>query len=615
MKCKALFALSFLGLLYIAGCGGGSTTPASPTITSVSVSCTPTSVQTGQTSQCSATVTGTGSYSSAVAWSAVSGTISSSGSYIAPATVPTSGSDTITAKSTQDSTKSGTSSITVTAVPVTVTSVSVIASPNTITTAQTSTCAATVLGTGAFSSAVTWTATGGTITSAGVFTPSGVGNAKCIANSAQAGYTGVSGSATITVNAAPLPDITSVTPNTIYADAEIAFQSVRIDGSNFATGQTLDFNIPVSATESSMTSTQLGVTLSLDTPHFSPGFITMDVCENANGTDCGTSGTLALLGAQNYLATSTSGELYFLDQAQGAATGQNGYVRKYKADGTAESSCKIGALQNSLAVDDKTNLFVVDGVAFDATAQNDGSGNCGRSTAPFVQGLPSGNVMATAAESGYTCFTQPSTNSAYCFDLTGGIAEVPFVTASNLGIWPEEIAMGLFGGETDAFVVSLNGTPSLYKVRASDAYTGEEPALALTGITPLSTVQAANPVAGGWQIVVFDSGPASGTIAVLSTYDKLLLLINESTWQITKSVTLSGTPFRIVADTTNGKVIVAYANPTSVTTTYAAVDASSGTVTPLTSTSSLLSVGLAVSADGTKIYSSQRNQMDVKPNQ
>jgi hypothetical protein len=84
-------------------------------------------------------------------------------------------------------------------VPVTVTSVSVTANPSSITTAQTSQCSATVTGTGAYSSAVTWTATGGTITSAGVFTPSGAGTASCIANSTQAGYTNVSGSAPIAV--------------------------------------------------------------------------------------------------------------------------------------------------------------------------------------------------------------------------------------------------------------------------------------------------------------------------------------------------------------------------------------------------------------------------------
>ena len=40
MKCKALFALSFLGLLYIAGCGGGSTTPPPPTTYTLTVNST-----------------------------------------------------------------------------------------------------------------------------------------------------------------------------------------------------------------------------------------------------------------------------------------------------------------------------------------------------------------------------------------------------------------------------------------------------------------------------------------------------------------------------------------------------------------------------------------------
>jgi hypothetical protein len=224
--------------------------------------------------------------------------------------------------------------------------------------------------------------------------------------------------------------------------------------------------------------------------------------------------------------------------------------------------------------------------------------------------------MATAAENGYTCFTQPSNNAGYCYDLTGGLQQVPLATASNLGNTPWPLAMGTFGTETDAFVVSLNDTPAplLHLVRASDAYVGEEQPLALTGITPESAVVAANLVAGGMQVAVFDSGPASGIIVVLSTFDQRLVFVNKGAWAITQSVQLSGTPFRIVADTTNGNVIVAFANPASVTTTYSSVNALTGTVTPLTATSPLLSVGLAVSSDGTKLYSGQRNQLGVMPN-
>ena len=53
-------------------CGGGGSS--SSTITAVTVSCTPTSLQSGQTSSCTATVTGTGSFNTAVTWGATAGT-------------------------------------------------------------------------------------------------------------------------------------------------------------------------------------------------------------------------------------------------------------------------------------------------------------------------------------------------------------------------------------------------------------------------------------------------------------------------------------------------------------------------------------------------------------
>jgi hypothetical protein len=83
------------------------------TITSVTVSC-PSSAQVNTTGTCTATVAGTGSYSSAVTWSASAGSIDSSGNFTAPATAQTV---TITATSQQDNTKKGTATVTVTLVP------------------------------------------------------------------------------------------------------------------------------------------------------------------------------------------------------------------------------------------------------------------------------------------------------------------------------------------------------------------------------------------------------------------------------------------------------------------------------------------------------------------
>ncbi len=141
-----------------------------PTITAVGVSCAAASLQTGQTSQCSATVSGTSSYSSSVAWSAAFGTVSSSGLYTAPAAVPASGSDSVKATSVQDSTKLGSAKITITApaAPI-ITGVSLACSPSTITDTQTATCTPTVTGTGAFANTVNFSispATAGTLSDA-----------------------------------------------------------------------------------------------------------------------------------------------------------------------------------------------------------------------------------------------------------------------------------------------------------------------------------------------------------------------------------------------------------------------------------------------------------------
>jgi hypothetical protein len=191
------------------GCGGGGGNSGGgtqqPTITSVTVTCTPTSVQTGQTSQCSATVSGTGSYTSAVNWSATGGAVTTAGVF----TPSTSGTATITATSAQDATKSGSASVTV-VVPATITSVSVACSPTSILTTQTSACTSTLTGTGSFSTSVSWSVSPsgiGAISSAGVFTPVGAGMATITATSTQDSTK--SGSFVVTVNVPP--SITSVT--------------------------------------------------------------------------------------------------------------------------------------------------------------------------------------------------------------------------------------------------------------------------------------------------------------------------------------------------------------------------------------------------------------------
>jgi hypothetical protein len=197
---KSWLSLWVLLLLVVAaGCGSGTTLQPSSSITSVSDTCSPPTIQSGQTSQCTATVQGTGNFSTTVTWTANAGTFARSGLYTAP-TVTVATSATITATSVQDPTKSGSTTLTVNPVTATITSVSDTCSPTTIQSGQTSQCTATVQGTGNFSTSVAWTASAGTIAMSGLYTAPTV----TVATSATITATSVqdptkSGSTTLTV--------------------------------------------------------------------------------------------------------------------------------------------------------------------------------------------------------------------------------------------------------------------------------------------------------------------------------------------------------------------------------------------------------------------------------
>lgn len=229
-SCAAFFGAIFV--LGSSGCGGGSSappsppSPPSPTITSVAVSCSPSTIQTNQTSKCSATVTGSGSFDPSVSWSVDNGTIDANGNYT-PSSSPTTA--TVKATSKQDSTKNGTAAITVQAAP-TITSVSVSCNPTTVSEGQTSQCSASVQGTGNFDSSVTWSVDIGTISSSGVFTaPNASGTATIKATSAVDATK--AGTATVTVTVPPVTLETSSTgPDGLatFADANLAIRVIDL---------------------------------------------------------------------------------------------------------------------------------------------------------------------------------------------------------------------------------------------------------------------------------------------------------------------------------------------------------------------------------------------------
>jgi hypothetical protein len=157
----------------------------------VTVSINPTSVTLTSSAAQQFAATVTGSSNTSLTWSATGGTISTSGLYTAPTSA---GTYAVTATSVADTTKSASATITVTA-PVAV-SVSISPSSASLTTGGTQQFSATV--NGSSNTAVNWSATGGTISTSGLYTaPTTAGTytvtARSVADSTK------SASATVTV--------------------------------------------------------------------------------------------------------------------------------------------------------------------------------------------------------------------------------------------------------------------------------------------------------------------------------------------------------------------------------------------------------------------------------
>ena len=196
----------------------------------MTVSCSPTAVQSGQTSSCTATVTGTGSFNTAVSWGSSAGTVDANGVFTAQA-VTASTSVTVNAASVQDTTQVGSATVTVTPVS----AISVACTPAAIQPRQSSQCIASA--NGSSTTTVNWSSNIGTIPF-GTISASGLFTAPQVTASTQATITAVTqvanvtGTTSVTVNVnntAPLvvdggPTVNGVSigyPNGVYATVTV----------------------------------------------------------------------------------------------------------------------------------------------------------------------------------------------------------------------------------------------------------------------------------------------------------------------------------------------------------------------------------------------------------
>jgi hypothetical protein len=436
-----------------------------------------------------------------------------------------------------------------------------------------------------------------------------------------ADYTAATATVPLTVTLAP-PTIVAIDKNYVYCEVSGlgCYAQFNLTTANILVTDTLTVG-PISIGGNVIswggtgTSNQAWVKIYFNT--YSPGWYTFQLCR-ADKVTCSNVVATAFLAAQNTLAVSEAGELFQLDQTKTTVTGDTAfyfYVYKFKANGsttlTADENFSMGLffLPFGISYDDTTSVVDIGGSFYDANGNL--KGGFGESTST------TGPLLGTATRNGYGASTQPASNNFFGYPTSGN----PTVTPITMGCQPSSLRVGTVSTETDALVLSRDCAVTLWKQSLSGST--PESSMPLTGITPSSTVWASNAVAGGWQVAYAETGPAVGTVAILSTPDAIIDFASATTMKESPNpATLAGLgiPTQIASDGTHGTFIVAFANPqtaktTSSTTTFASVNPTTGTVTALKSTSALLAAGFAVSADGNWLYVCSRSACEMQPNQ
>jgi len=191
-----VFAILSLSVLSLAGCSVFGTQAAATPSIQLKVFPATASVKPGQTQQFTVSVSGISNAS--VTWSTTGGSVSPGGIYTAPTQA---GSYVVTATSTVDTTVSASAAVTVSAAV----SISISPASASIYVDGTQQFAASVAGSS--NTAVTWSASGGSVSSSGLYTaPNTAGTFTVTATSVADNTTSVS--ATVTVNAAPVVTVT-----------------------------------------------------------------------------------------------------------------------------------------------------------------------------------------------------------------------------------------------------------------------------------------------------------------------------------------------------------------------------------------------------------------------
>lgn len=614
-RCTALVALCMC-LASCSGGGGSAATGSTGTggtsaITSVSVSCSPSTIQVNQTSQCSATVVGTGNFSSSVTWSVDNGTINQSGEYTAPGSPTTA---TVKATSTQDPTKSGTATITIKAAPQ---AASISISPTNAAVALGNSFQFSLNVTGNPSPSVSCSVNGaGSVQVSGTTAMYSVPLPLPVSFSATLDCSASNPSGTAKASSEinlqyPIPTITTISPTSLDSLGAVIF-TIQINGSGFYPGGVLhldpygDLTLPQGTDAQQVTvGLGLGTTGPVQT-QYSPGWLDISASSPPGGPGGGTSNIahFALLEPFNSLVTNGS------TGTQLMLAGDSLYQYDLTTGSLGAQASGVYVDVNGLAQDDKGGNILVSTYATIANvAILDPSLN---SLAPAAS--EDGNsVAAVAAGSGFGCVSVPAEHGISIFPVTSplilppnGSQVVSIGPGTQTGSDPGPTAMTTLNRQP-ACIVFDRSDLTLSAVQVTDV-------LGVPGTQLLTTAQAPNLHTNTTaQLATFNSGPSQGASVLLSDADKELVFDDLSKGQEIRRVNLTGLPFDVVTDNVLGVAIVAIADPTAGLTRFQSVDPATGAVTSLPITSKMLATGMEVSSDGTKLFLANRDHFQIVP--
>ena len=488
---------------------------------------------------------------------------------------------------------------------------------------------------------VTWSVSAGTIDSDGNFTAPAVTPNPNFFSVVATAANGASAQATITVSYTA-PVITSVTPPLIYLEhgAIIGGQpgAILINGSGFAPG-----DVSVTCLGSlcggitlpqGINASTLGFDAAFEGPTYDPGWIDYHVT-TPDGKSSNVK-SLAFLGAENLLAL-TATRAFVYDPSG------SGYIRRFNLpDGSSDGAFTWGSAPASIAIDDLTGLVI-----FSADDVHLGMIMFIQDPVPvdFGEGLLiyfssestlDGNATTSVvAKSGIACVAEP-VNGLACAQLNaklpdGVVNPAPpmspaMVDENNPWVgnnpWPMAMTNACATGELDVLTYSRDDQ-TLWKFVTGYGSTPGTVSTTVKGSLALSgfALPANLYLAGGWYLAALE--PSSGGCAIALLAPKVDAQNNITfsvaffdgvmMQQIAIADNLPQSSFRLAADNAHGTVIVAYADTDAQLTRFVKVD-TTGAVTPLASTTDILTVGLQVSSDGTSIYGAMRDQFRIIPN-